>query len=154
MDGIIVSKAATGEAIKAAANGILNGGVAQSAVAPINVGVVGGAVSAGAGVGASAKLAEAIAILSVKRTLDSASKVASEISSIFNGANPGLSDSWSTVSNFASTINNNVEQLIKRFSDELQSFAATTEQNELEITTATNSANDMASKILSELGLR
>ena len=112
-------------------------------------------VSAGTvtGVSAAAKLNEVISVLTIKSALTKASKSASSLSSVFSGANGNLAGSWSNVSEFANTINKRVEELIKRFSDELQAFAAMTEQNEQEITSATNNANDLASNILAELGL-
>ena len=81
------------------------------------------------------------------------SAAAKDISDKFKDVNSQISASWSDVGAFADKIETRIINLMNQFGRELGTFIETSKGYEGDISTATQSANDAASDILSKLGL-
>ena len=86
--------------------------------------------------------------------LGSAAYRASDISSKFRGVNNSISVSWDSVADFANKINDRVTALTRNFTEELQQFIMVTQEHDAEIQQATSTANELASELLTKLGLQ
>ena len=86
-------------------------------------------------------------------SLDLAGSDASSIAEIFAGANGSISASWNNISDMIYKIDKKVVAIISELTTAIKTFIDTSQKHEQLITRATSTANELAEKVLSDLGL-